>query len=83
MDHRPPQQRYVSNELYHFVGRGKKEEDQYELLIKILKSGWITYQPHDPNRPRSLRLDFSNPISEDKALIYEVVCFYDIPSVRL
>lgn len=83
MDHSPPQQRYVSNELYHFVGRGKKEEDQYELLIKILKSGWITYPPHDPNRPRSLRLDFSNPISEDKALIYEVVCFYDIPSVRL
>jgi hypothetical protein len=79
----PNQQRYVSDELFHFVGKDKKEDEQYELLIKILKSGWLTYPPHDPNRPRSLSLDLSKPISEDRAFKYEVVCFCDIPEADL
>ncbi len=77
-------QRYVSNELSHFVGRGKSEEEQYNLLVhKILKTGWLTYPPHDPARPRSLSVDFSKPISADEALKYEVVCFCDIPESDL
>jgi hypothetical protein len=78
-------QRYVSNELSHFVGRGKAEEDaQYDILVnKILKTGWLTYPPHDISRPRSLGLDFSSLISDDKALLYEVVCFCDIPDSDL
>jgi hypothetical protein len=78
------QQRYVSNELSHFVGRGRSEEEQYDLLVhKILKTGWLTYPPHDPARPRSLSVDFSKPISTDEALKYEVVCFCDIPEADL
>ena len=77
-------QRYVSNELSHFVGRGKTEEEQYDILVnKILKTGWLTYPPHDIARPRSLGLDFSSLISDDKALKYEVVCFCDIPDSDL
>ena len=77
-------QRYVSNELSHFVGRGKDKEVQYDILVnKILKNGWITYPPHDINRPRSLSLDFSSLISDDKAFKYEVVCFCDIPDSDL
>lgn len=77
-------QRYVSNELSHFVGRGQTEEVQYDILVnKILKTGWLTYPPHDISRPRSLGLDFSNLISDDKALQYEVVCFCDIPDSDL
>jgi hypothetical protein len=45
-------------------------------VYKILKTGWLTYPPHDPSRPRSLSVDFSKPISTDEALRYEVVCFY-------
>ena len=31
-------QRYVSNELTHFVGRGlEADEERYSLLVKILK----------------------------------------------
>ena len=77
-------QRYVSNELTHFVGRGKAADEQYDILVnKILRSGWITYPPHDLTRPRTLSLDMSQPISDDKALKYEVVCFCDIPDSEL
>jgi hypothetical protein len=77
-------QRYVSHELTHFVGRGKPEGEQYTIFVnKILKTGWLTYPPHDPNRPRSLALDLSQPISTDQALRYEVVCFCDIPETDL
>ncbi len=77
-------QRYVSDELSHFVGKGQAEEVQYDILVnKILKTGWLTYPPHDLSRPRSLSLDFSSLISDDKALKYEVVCFCDIPDSDL
>jgi hypothetical protein len=77
-------QRYVSNELSHFVGKGQLEEVQYDILVnKILKTGWLTYPPHDLSRPRSLSLDFSSLISDDKALKYDVVCFCDIPDSDL
>jgi hypothetical protein len=79
-------QRYVSNELSHFVGRGKTEEEQYDLLVnKILKTGLLTHSPgQDPNAPRKVGLDFSRPISKDKAFSDQrVVCFCDIPEPDL
>jgi Putative abortive phage resistance protein AbiGi, antitoxin len=81
----PAAQRYVSDELTHFVGRTAKNDDErYEILVnRILKSGMLTYPPHDVNRPRSLALDFSQPLSTDQALQYEVVCFCDIPVADL
>jgi len=39
-------QRYISRELTHFVGRGLPLEEQYGTFIKILSSGWITHPPH-------------------------------------
>jgi Putative abortive phage resistance protein AbiGi, antitoxin len=81
----PRMQRYVSDELTHFVGRSAKTEDErYDILVnKILKSGWLTYPPHDVGRPRRLALDFAQPLSTDQALKYEVVCFCDIPEPDL
>ncbi len=77
-------QRYVSNELTHFVGKGKTEDEQYDILVnKVLRAGWLTYPPHDHARPRSLALDLSQAISADKSLKYEVVCFCDIPESDL
>jgi hypothetical protein len=77
-------QRYVSSELTHFVGRGLPENDQYDTLVnKILKPGWLTYPPHDVTIGRTLGVDFSKPISTDKALTYQVVCFCDIPEPDL
>src|SRR5580704_16030974 len=77
-------QRYVSSELSHFVGKGKPEDEQYDILVnKILKSGWLTYPPHDHTLARSLAVDFSKPLSTDEALQYKVVCFCDIPEPDL
>lgn len=78
-----PAQGYVSRELSHFVGntaKGQTEEEQYDVLVnKILKTGWLTYPPHDPTKPRSASVDLSKPISTDDLIIYQVVCFCDIP----
>src|ERR1700730_8093442 len=76
-------QRYVSSELSHFVGKDKPEQEQYQLLVYILKTGWLLHKPFDPTQPRTARLDFSRPISADKTIDYEVVCFCDIPSSDL
>jgi hypothetical protein len=76
-------QRYVSSELSHFVGRGKAGEDQYQLLLHVLRTGWLTYAPHDPRQPRTASLDFSRPISTDEVIKYQVVCFCDIPDADL
>jgi hypothetical protein len=77
-------QRYVSSELSHFVGKGKSEEEQYQLLVNtILKTGWLTYVPHDPSQPRTASLDLSKPISTDEIINYQAVCFCDIPVSEL
>lgn len=77
-------QRYVSRELSHFVGRGKAEPEQYDMLVnRILKSGWLTHFPHDLGMPRQVSLDLSKPISTDEAIKYQVVCFCDIPEPDL
>ncbi len=77
-------QRYVSSELSHFVGRGKAEPEQYDILLNsILKVGWLTHPPHDLSVPRGVSLDLSKPISTDEAIKYQVVCFCDIPEPDL
>jgi hypothetical protein len=72
-------QRHVSTELSHFVGRGRTDEEQYSILLKILKTGLLAHSPHDPSLQRTANLDLSKPISEDKAIRAQVVCFCDIP----
>lgn len=77
-------QGYISDELSHFVGRGQDEGTQYDILVnKILKTGWLTYAPHDSSKPRSASLDLSKPISTDDIIKYQVVCFCDIPVSEL
>jgi hypothetical protein len=42
-------QRYVSNELTHFVGRSLADEDrQFDLLVAILKTGQLR-SPRNPD----------------------------------
>ena len=80
-----PKQRYISGDLSHFVGRGKSDEEQYDILVnKILKKGWITHGPtHNPCAHRGLSINLSEPISADKMLQYQVVCFCDIPEADI
>lgn len=74
------QQRYISKELSHFVGRGLDEDSQYQLLIEILRSGLLTYSPNDPTQ--QLGEIFINPtakLSKNEMYNPGVVCFCDIP----
>lgn len=86
----PTVQRYVSDELTHFVGGGKPTPDkQYRVLVKILGEGWITHPPHKmikdssgiyvPQESGNLYVDWNARLSHDEMYIPQVVCFCDIP----
>jgi hypothetical protein len=84
-------QRYVSRELTHFVGRDQPEDEQYNLLIQILKDGWLLADPQNRNEVYPFPTDdtFVLNIDESQGSIAEdvsqpvfkplVVCFCDIP----
>ncbi|MDD2734452.1 MAG: abortive infection system antitoxin AbiGi family protein [Desulfuromonadaceae bacterium] len=76
-------QRYVSNELSHFVGRGLEEEDQYNLLIKIIRGGWLSHPPHIPGISGNLHIDPLAKISNNEMYSPQIVCFCDIPHADL
>ena len=75
----PKIQRYISNELTHFVGRGKVPDEQYSLLVQILRSGWLTHPPHNPNISGNLSINTTERLSANKMYSPQVVCFCDIP----
>ena len=75
-------QRYISNELTHFVGsklrkskNKSKEDKQYELLIRILGEGWL----YNPKVGVELVIIPSAKISQNKMYLPQMVCFSDIP----
>ena len=72
-------QRYISKELVHFVGRSMSEDQQFELLLKILNEGWITHPPHNPNISGNLSVNTNAAISENEMYAPEITCFADIP----
>ena len=79
----PGLQRYVAHELVHFVGRGKAPDDQFELLITILQSGWLTHPPHQPNISGNLTVNRSARLSSNQMYNPEIICFCDIPTEDL
>ena len=74
-------QRYVSNELTHFVGRSLENDDaRYNLLAKIVRSGWLTHPPHDPTQPMSGDFLPRELLTADGLAQRCVICFCDIPT---
>ena len=71
--------RYVSRELTHFVGRGKSEREQYELLLEIVRSGWLTHPPHEKRLGSSLIVNPNTKLSDNEMYNPRMVCFCDIP----
>jgi hypothetical protein len=73
-------QRYVSKELMHFVGRGKEEDEQYDILVnKIIKPGMLMHPPHDPTEKSGYEIRFESLISENELCNPRMICFCDIP----
>jgi len=71
-------QRYVSNELTHFVGaKLRSEEEQFQLLVKILTEGRLQ-APASP----SLRI-YEGPFCKHEMFNPSCVCFCDIPLADL
>ena len=69
-------QRYVSKELTHFVGRNEEcEENQYKLLVKILKEGELKSRI----TPYTRAVWGGQKISDESLYIHAMVCFCDIP----
>ena len=79
------EQRYVSNELSHFVGRNllSKPDCQFKLLVKILSDGWLTHPPHNPALGTALATYPTGRMSTNDVFVEQVVCFCDIPEVDL
>lgn len=72
-------QRYISKELTHFVGRGLSEEEQYQVLVNIITSGWLTHSPHMLDITPHLEVTTRGRISLNEMYKPTVVCFCDIP----
>jgi hypothetical protein len=78
-------QRYISNELTHFVGRHQlKEQERYETLTRILKEGVLKYS-HDSQPSSGLALITHPDAKASKNEVYDplVICFCDIPLADL
>ena len=74
----PDLHEYVSDRLTHFVGGKKSPEEQYQLLLLIIRSGELKI----PNsKIKSLEFDHSNKLSSNQLLKPNCVCFCDIPDV--
>ncbi len=72
-------QRYISKELTHFTGQGKRKGSQYKLLIKILREGWIAYPKHNTETRVRLAINPNAKISQNEMYFPQMVCFCDIP----
>ncbi len=76
----PTRQRYVSNELTHFVGRGLPSEDaQYALLLKIIRQSRLTHPPHDKGVGYLTSVARQAAFSNNEVYQPGIICFCDIP----
>jgi hypothetical protein len=74
-------QGYISDTLFHFVGKDLPiEEEQYNLLKKIVQEGWISFPPHDQQiSPGFVEIDSMRTRKLEEMINPKCVCFSDIP----
>lgn len=88
------EQRYVSQQLIHFVGRKEPDDDaRYALLRRIIKSGWLVSgamarTPIEDLPSRIQQVSYGYPlnlanIDLNTAFVSDVVFFADIPQQDL
>jgi abortive phage resistance protein AbiGi (putative antitoxin) len=87
-ERRVSRQRYVADELTHFLGRCLRPnaEAQFDLLLTIVRSGWL-FIGGDPRYTKetqaATRFDPTRPLSDGGMFIPQTVCFCDIPLIDL
>jgi len=80
-----PEQRYISNELTHFIGAGDNSDDErYIRLCKILREGRLRGEPWGSESEKlgdHPHVDFflNRRLSENEMFNPNMVCFCDIP----
>lgn len=78
---------YTSRELSHFVGfkHPQDHEENYQKLLTVLDSGWISYGPDFPRRREFARTTVwdKEHIFDGKPTIRQTTCYAAIPSVAL
>jgi hypothetical protein len=80
----PFNQRYISKELTHFVGKGKEQEAQYQLLLTILRTCELRSDPNrTPGSPAVAWVTLNESFSERTMYHFPGVCFCDIPVADL
>jgi len=73
-------QTYISSELTHFVGRSlSSDEERYNLLVKIIKTGIIRTKHFSKRGQHRLQRFPRNKISTNETFNLDMVCFCDIP----
>lgn len=73
-------QNYISDELTHFVGRSKNNDDEkFNLLVNIIRTGILKTPDWDENLFASLEIDPNKSFNSNKLYNSKMVCFCDIP----
>ena len=72
----PQDQQYVSNELFHFVGRNQQPKRQFELLVQIMQSRVLL---SSKCAGTNYDLDGDGRLLAGEMMNVPAICFCDIP----
>jgi Putative abortive phage resistance protein AbiGi, antitoxin len=74
---------YTSNVFYHFVGRHDppNHDVNYNILLRVLDSGQISYPPHIRTRENQTgyRFNWDKNLLSQELIVPTVTCYCDIP----
>ena len=85
-------QKYISNELHHFVGGRvmrstknpiEKQEECYRLLVQVIKSGQLLANTTQHDLTVKVRINPDKKLYDNEKFDCDAVCFCDIPASDL
>lgn len=77
---------YISNELFHLVGRRQPTDDEanYQILLKVLDSSCVSHPPHNQDSySHRIAFNWDKSIFSEELVVPGVTCFGDIPYANL
>lgn len=70
---------YVSDELTHFAGKGRRQEEQFQTLLQILKTGRLLPGGKESSGQEMWATIGGERLCTNEMFTPQVVCFCDIP----